>query len=455
MRAASLALAVALLAGCSEIIRDHTFIGDAALQDAGVDAWVSDAGRDAGTSDAGACPACSGSTAHCDSVTGRCVACLEAAHCSDGDPCTVDRCNLNGTCGTAPDTSCVAQVEAGGSHSCALRNPGVLCWGANASGKLGNGGGSDRNMPVMVLSLTGAVAVSAGGGHTCALRTGAVVSCWGRNMAGELGTGTSGADSGSPVAVAGLTEADSVSAGNNFTCVRRVGSDVMCWGSNFYGQLGAGSAAASSATPVAVNSLSDAEGVSAGLSHACAVRTSGEVACWGRNNFQQLGDTTSTNSNVPVAVADIADAVEVSAGGQHSCARQTSGAVSCWGSNARGQLGDGTMAMSGRPVRVASLADATQISAGTAHTCALRATGAVVCWGANDRGQLGDGSATDSSAPVLVSGLANAIEVSAGGEHTCARRATGEVMCWGYNLSGQLGDGTNGTSMAPVMVTGL
>jgi hypothetical protein len=40
---------------------------------------------------------CGGAT-HCSESLDACVACLNASHCDDGDPCTVDSCNTDGTC---------------------------------------------------------------------------------------------------------------------------------------------------------------------------------------------------------------------------------------------------------------------------------------------------------------------------------------------------------------------
>ncbi|HXI59194.1 MAG TPA: hypothetical protein VNO55_24170, partial [Polyangia bacterium] len=48
-------------------------------------------------------------------------------------------------------------------HSCALLNTGgVACWGAGDDGQLGRGGFADSSVPVAVAGLSDAVSVSAG-----------------------------------------------------------------------------------------------------------------------------------------------------------------------------------------------------------------------------------------------------------------------------------------------------
>ena len=73
----------------------------------------------------------------------------------------------------------VADVSAGGSHSCALANSGrVFCWGFGENGQLGNGGTAGRSVPVPVTGITNAVGVAAGGFHSCAVLQGGAVQCW-------------------------------------------------------------------------------------------------------------------------------------------------------------------------------------------------------------------------------------------------------------------------------------
>ena len=84
-------------------------------------------------------------------------------------------------------------MAAGDVHSCVLTSSGAIqCWGANASGQLGDGSTVQRLTPVAVTGLTsGAEGIAAGGGdgpaHTCAITSGGGVVCWGSNATGQLG----------------------------------------------------------------------------------------------------------------------------------------------------------------------------------------------------------------------------------------------------------------------------
>lgn len=93
--------------------------------------------------------------------------------------------------------------------------------------------------------------------------------------------------------------------GGGFTCVRRTVGDVLCWGDNEQGQLGVGTITTFEPSPAASAGLDDIvqiEVASEGA-HACAVRTTGHVACWGQNVLGQLGNgSTSASSPTPTDV---------------------------------------------------------------------------------------------------------------------------------------------------------
>ena len=65
------------------------------------------------------------------------------------------------------------------------------------------------------------------------------VRCWGANIAGQLGARTQNrTGSVTPVVVTGEPQALAVAAGGVYTCALLVDRDVACWGGNDFNQLG-------------------------------------------------------------------------------------------------------------------------------------------------------------------------------------------------------------------------
>ncbi len=252
-------------------------------------------------------------------------------------------------------TSGVIAVSVGARHQCALTGSGkILCWGDNDLGQLGDGTRKGRATPTAVAKLPGPVmAVAAGVTHTCALTRAGGVVCWGRNAEGQLGNGGR-KDATTPVAVKGLTSGvRAISAGDSHTCAITDQGRIACWGSGGEGQLG-NRTTMSSRVPVTVVGLArGAVAVSAGSGHTCAITPTGGVACWGANDDGELGDGSTAGSAIPVDVAGLAQASAIAAGSNHTCAATVAG-VSCWGINQSGQLGNGTRADSLTPQPVAA-----------------------------------------------------------------------------------------------------
>jgi alpha-tubulin suppressor-like RCC1 family protein len=202
--------------------------------------------------------------------------------------------------------------------------------------------------------------------------------------------------------------------------------------------------------------------------HTCALLFSGNVRCWGRNDFGQLG-TRSRNDigdDEPASSAPFVNiggqVTQLSAGSSHTCALLVTGTVRCWGLNDNGQLGYGNSLQNriiGDNEDVFQVGDVSittsgvnviQVSAGRSHTCALLEDGAVKCWGLGFRGQLGYGNTDDigddenpSSVGFVDFGTPfQPIQIAAGSFATCASDAQGSVRCWGEGSAGQLGNGS-------------
>jgi len=195
----------------------------------------------------------------------------------------------------------VEGLTAGADHTCAiLSGGGVTCWGWNQSGQLGDGTLARRTSPVSVTNVNAPVqAVAAGVFHTCALPITGGVLCWGRNSEGQLGDGTY-TNRAMPGAVSGLaSSAQAIAAGHDHTCALLNGG-VMCWGRNGSGQLGDGTAENNGPTPVFVSgfppgpAMPDAnrDGVTNAVDALCILRQLGEF-------------TSTTHCRLPLSFGDV------------------------------------------------------------------------------------------------------------------------------------------------------
>lgn len=229
-----------------------------------------------------------------------------------------------------------------------------------------------------------------------------------------------------------------VALGELFACGLDASSDVYCWGSGRFGQLGLGSSdeARSTLLPQGpLQNLPDVAQISANRGFACAVARVGSVWCWGNNVHGQLGDGTTENRFVPVLVRGVDGATEVDAGYQHACAVGEEGELWCWGENADGQLARAGGGRYLEPVRIAGIGRVRAVACGRATTCALREAGDVWCWGSNAYGELGRDLPPEelagSASPARVSGLVSVAMIDGYADHFCAVRDGGELYCWG------------------------
>ena len=375
----------------------------------------------------------------------------------------------DGGAGGAPAASIVArpvipQVAAGGQHSCAVGENGIVhCWGSNVYGQVGSGTGEDiipRATPVAT-SLTFR-AVSAGVDHSCAIeRLKGLAYCWGNNSKGQLGTGNLIAVA-APTPVATSLGFTSISAGNGFTCAIGYDYRMYCWGDNSSGQFGDGTTRSAS-KPAKAAPLYYFAAVAAGSKHACGLRYEDRRAlCWGAGGL--LGDGSTSQSLVPVGVKGAYKYASIDAGDKHTCAvEQETRRGFCWGDPTWGRLGTGISpgyyissswaeAHPGyglSPLPVKGEYSWWHIDAGNRGTCGIVRADfdedlgyRAMCWGTDEQGEVGsaEGIGYEVAEPYRVSGEGAWLSaVSRGGTHACGINLTGVWLCWGWYSSGQLG----------------
>lgn len=399
-------------------------------------------------------------------------------------------------------------LAAGRAHTCAITNTNTVnCWGSNRSiiggvdqntGQLGDGNSAttERLAPNPVSGLTNIAAIVAGSDHNCSLNYAGVVSCWGRNNVGQLGTGYP-TSKFAPIAVTLPMAAMDITAGNNNTCALLINGSVWCWGRND-GNLLAVGGGATITQPTAVaflpltNHVIAIESGHAGTQ--CAIKSRGEVYCWGDNKYGQVGNGSSS-ATVPVTVpylvfpAVAPTALKVSAitiGEYFTCALKTDTKVYCWGWNNGGQLGDGVVGQNA-PAKPSTNVPPingigpfssrhsqttndkiSAINADGSHVCAIRTLGVQTydrqawCWGNNNWGKLGDQTNIGAvaaphnphvqRAPAAVENtyvpINHLIAIETGDNHSCALSSTGQIQCWGSNRFGELGVGVKTPDIA-------
>ena len=380
--------------------------------------------------------------------------------------------NLTNENASAPVIAAVQDVmklALGNSHTCALlRDGGGACWGRNDDGQLGVGGTANSSTPLRVASLTSAVDISSGANHVCSVLADGTVWCWGSNQYAQIGIGEAGPGISIPTQVPGIENAIAIALGDYHSCALLSDRTVWCWGWNNFGQVGNENTGdeAIIVQPQRINGLSDIVQLEVGGNHSCALTQSAEAVCWGDNFNGQLGNGSADESFrvSPVIVSGGNRFFRLAAGGAHTCGLVQDGDVLCWGWNKLGQVGNGSSGVTADAVLPSPVVALNQIATmyvGANHTCSTNIRGRVLCWGANTTGQIGSGQFGDSignATPQNVNLVVPALAVTVGAEHSCALLNTTELSCWGNNLFGQIGNGFAGEiahTAIPNFVSGL
>ncbi|MBA9084618.1 alpha-tubulin suppressor-like RCC1 family protein [Fontibacillus solani] len=351
------------------------------------------------------------------------------------------------------DVSLPMAVSAGANNTMALKSDGsVWSWGSNTSGQLGDGTLSSSLVPKQAINVNSITAIASGNSFSLALKSDGTVWGWGQNTIGQLGNTTLTSQQYKPKKIENFDSVVAISAGSTHALALKSDGTVWSWGSNFNGELGIGTTT-NAYVPTKISSLSGVKAISAGMFFSYALKTDGTVWAWGTNNQGQLGNGSTNNQTVPVKISSLSSVDSIASGLYHGLALKQDGTVWSWGYNNNGQIGDGTYTVRLTPVKVTSLSGIKQISAGMYHSLA-RAESEIYSWGSNSYGQLGNNSTSGSTIPVRVSTLTSTKDIDVGFNHN-AVVTSNNVMTWGNNVTGELGNGTTTNSKIPVTVKNL
>lgn len=268
------------------------------------------------------------------------------------DVCAVGETSL--PCAALAD---VRNVTAAGAHTCvAIDNvdKNAQCWGHRYYGRLGNGingiqsyfldltptdvcatGKWDGDTCFGGAALTDVDTIHATGPHTCAILTTDEVRCWGYNFYGELGNGTftgqfpgtvshynpvdvCAGEQGSPPSPCdnNLDDVAGVAVGDRNSCAlvpAALPADdygVMCWGDNFWGQIGNDDNTDVS-SPVNTQATLDNDGDGCTAAQEAAINDAHDLG-FSDNDFWDFFDTPDAN-NVRDRVIDQGDIDRVAA----------------------------------------------------------------------------------------------------------------------------------------------
>jgi len=423
---------------------------------------------------------------------------------------------LNTTVGSSYSTpvqvgalSLWTRVAGGNDFSLAIQTPGTLwAWGNNGNGQLGLSNFTDRSSPTQVGALTSWTRIAAGNGFSGFIQSSGTLWMCGYNAQGQLGNNSTTFQL-SLIQVGALSVWTQVSCGDKFTLALQSNGTLWSWGNNSFGRLGINTSTVNISSPVQVGTTSTWTNIFCGYYNAVAVQSNGTLWTWGSNSYGQLGTNTSTLSNIssPVQVGSLGNwalptgyigqgfwtwasssnqsyawgrnqfgqlgqnstsvpsassplqialgaaatnltATKIASSYYTGYAIQSPGTLWAWGNNSIGQLGTNTTTRSNAlgAVQVGAINYWTQISAGAniGQAAGIQSPGTLWAWGNNLYGQLGLSNVTDRSSPTQVGTLSTWTQISCGYIHTAAIQTPGTLWAWGNNSYGQLGNNSAG-----------
>ena len=285
------------------------------------------------------------------------------------------------TASGAPSAPSITGIAAGYAHTCAItRVGGAKCWGGNAFGELGNGGGpvSSALTPSMSQGSRPKPRRSLGAASTRA-QSRALARRSARAKTGSAKWGAGRHPTAAPrsrlMSPASEAESKTIAAGSGHTCALTSGGGVKCWGAGYASELEDAHYYPGRHRRPHERSHRDHRGLRPDM----------------RTHKRQRGKVLGLEHQRPTR--ERLDDLQLYPGrcrrphqrGQHDrrwrlfhLRRHIRGGAKCWGWNEDGQLGNGSRFVypGATPIDVTGLTSGVSaITAGGHHTCALLTSG--------------------------------------------------------------------------------
>jgi len=232
---------------------------------------------------------------------------------------------------------------------------------------------------------------------------------------------------------------------------------LFMWGWNGYGRLGTNNTTQRNTPVTTFSGGTTWKQIACGLQHTAAIKTDGTLWTWGRNDFAQLGDFSTTSRSTPVTTfAGGNNWKQVDCGRQLTAAIKTDGSLWIWGRGGQGQLGNNNTSDRNTPVTTFAGGNTwKQVTCGEYHAAAVKTDGSLWIWGSNSGvGQLGNNSNSNSNTPITTfAGGNNWKSVSIGNQHNIAIKTDGTLWTWGRNTNAQLGINVGGETRSTPVTT--
>ncbi|KAH9251021.1 hypothetical protein BASA81_011067 [Batrachochytrium salamandrivorans] len=193
----------------------------------------------------------------------------------------------------------IQSISLGSTHACIVEVGGKLyCLGINVNGQLGTGNKVPQTEATQVVDLAAEniVSVACGNIHTCATNADGAMFCWGATNNGQLGNSSITLDSPFPVQVTGITSgAASAWTGQYSSFALMQNGTVWAFGRDYYGAFGTGSIGIRPVPVVYGQGVSGVVEIRGGHYTTCILLQNDRVWCTGSNFYGQLGIGSATN----------------------------------------------------------------------------------------------------------------------------------------------------------------